>query len=104
LDGLFKGCWRVYFGPTRELPARPFRQPYRFSLHVADSQLNNAAAPISARQKIANAIHIVVTFDFRFGAHYGLNSDIAACPRCANFGSRPTDAAKRMPPEGGSPN
>jgi hypothetical protein len=53
---------------------------------AADNQPHNAAATISARQKIANAIHIVVTFNFRFGAHNGLNSDIAAYPSCAMSG------------------
>jgi len=41
-----------------------------------------------ATPQIASAIHIVVTFNFRFGAHNGLNSDIAACPRCANMRQR----------------
>jgi hypothetical protein len=48
---------------------------------MADNQPQNAAAAINARQQIANAIHIVVTFNFRYGAHNGLNSDIAACPK-----------------------
>jgi hypothetical protein len=37
-----------------------------FGLHTADNQPQNAAAAISATQQIANAIHIVVTFNFRF--------------------------------------
>jgi hypothetical protein len=65
-------------------------------------QLHSATAPISARQKIANAIHIVMTFNFRFGAHYGLNSDIAACPKRAINGSLPVKkASEKKPPEGG---
>jgi hypothetical protein len=46
-------------------------------------QFNIAAAAISARQQIASAIHIVVTFNFRFCARYGLKSDIAACSKRA---------------------
>jgi hypothetical protein len=38
------------------------------------------------RSKFASAIQIVVTFNFRFRALNGLNSDIAACPKGANFG------------------
>jgi hypothetical protein len=56
-----------------------------FGLHTADNQPQHAAAMISARQKIARVSHIVVTFNFRFGAHYGLKSDIAACPKRADL-------------------
>jgi len=38
---------------------------------------------ISAREQIVSTSHIVVTFNFRFGAHNGLKSDIAACPKRA---------------------
>jgi len=54
-----------------------------FGLHTVDNQPQHAAAPISARQQIASAVHIVVTFNFRFCAHYGFKSDIAACPKRA---------------------
>jgi hypothetical protein len=37
-----------------------------FGLHTADKQPHNAGATISARQTIASASHIVVTFNFRF--------------------------------------
>jgi hypothetical protein len=57
-----------------------------FGLHTADNQPQNAAAAINARQQIANAIHIVVTFNFRYGAHNGLKSDIAPCAKRADFG------------------
>jgi hypothetical protein len=48
------------------------------------SQPQNAAAPINATQQIASASHIAVTFNFRFGAHNGLKSDIAPCLKRAN--------------------
>jgi hypothetical protein len=54
-------------------------------VHTADNQPQNAAAPINATQQIASASHIVVTFNFRFCAHNGLKSDIAACPKRAQF-------------------
>jgi hypothetical protein len=53
---------------------------------MPSDQRQNATAAISARQQIASAIHIVVTFNFRFGAHNGLKSDIAACPKRAKSG------------------
>jgi hypothetical protein len=55
-----------------------------FGLHTVDNQPHNAAATISARQNIASASHIVVTFNFRFRAHNGLKPEIAACPKRAN--------------------
>jgi hypothetical protein len=61
--------------------------PFKSDIWAAhcDSQPHNAAATISARQQIASAIHIVVTFNFRFAAHNGLKSDIALCPKWADF-------------------
>jgi hypothetical protein len=60
--------------------------PFKSDIWAAHchSQPQQAAATINARQQIANAIHIVVRFNFRFGAHNGLKSDIGQCPRCAN--------------------
>jgi hypothetical protein len=49
-------------------------------LHTTDNQPQHAAATISARRKIASAIHIVMTFNFRFCAQNGLKSDIGPCP------------------------
>jgi hypothetical protein len=70
-----------------DISATPFESDI-WAAHC-HSQLQNAAAPINATQQIASASHIVVTFNFRFCAHTGLNSDIAACPSCANkIGSR----------------
>jgi hypothetical protein len=61
-----------------------------------------STAPISARQQIASAIHIVVTFNFRFGTHYGRKSDIAPCPKRAMNRHRDPSHQKKKPPEGGS--
>jgi hypothetical protein len=52
-----------------------------FEKNNAGQPPKHAAAPINATQQIASASQIVVTFNFRFGAHYGLKSDIAACPK-----------------------
>lgn len=71
-------------------------------LQTADSQPQNAAAAINARQQIANAIHIVVRFNIRFGVHYGLNSDIAAYPKRANKRHRTTTYVRSEPPSAGS--
>jgi hypothetical protein len=60
------------------VPSRPTNLP--------SAQFKIAAALIRARQQIASASHIVVTFNFRFEAHNGLKSDIAACPSCARSG------------------
>jgi hypothetical protein len=57
-----------------------------FGLLTADNQPHNAAAPISARQQIASASHIVVTFNFRFCGLNGLKSGIAPCPKRAKLG------------------
>jgi len=46
-------------------------------------------APIGATPQIASASHIVVTFNFRFGAHYGLNSDIAHVRKPSQEGKSP---------------
>jgi hypothetical protein len=48
------------------------------------NQPKHVAAPISATPQIASASHIVVTFNFRFGAHDGRKSGIAACPNRAD--------------------
>jgi hypothetical protein len=65
---------------------------------------HNAAAPINAKQQIANASHIVVTFNFRFGTHYGLNSDSEPSPKSAKLRHRMSRSLqKEKPPEGGSP-
>jgi hypothetical protein len=44
----------------------------------------NATATISARQQIASASQIEVTFNFRFGAHNGLKSDSEPSQKSAN--------------------
>jgi hypothetical protein len=87
--GVLSGCLSFSFGVVGfDIGATPLSPT--FGLHTADNQPYIATATINARQKIANASHIAVTFNFRFGAHYGLKSDIAACPKSANFGlSRP---------------
>jgi hypothetical protein len=56
---------------------------------------HNAAATISATPQIASASHIVVTFNYRFCAHYGLKSDIAPCPKRARNGHPPAKEAAK---------
>jgi hypothetical protein len=98
--GVLSGC--LSFSSGFDISATPFRSDI-WAAHC-HSQAQHAAAAINARQKIANAIHIVVTFNFRFGAHDGLKSDIAPCPRCAKLRHRMCRSfQKEKPPEGGSP-
>jgi hypothetical protein len=58
---------------------------------IADNQPHLTGS----RQQIANAIPIVVTFNFRFGAHNGLKSDVAPCPERANGLNRSRGRALR---------
>jgi hypothetical protein len=59
-----------------------FRSDLDLDAGYMPDQPQNAAA-INAMQQTASAIHIVVTFNFRFRAHYGLKSDSEPSPKRA---------------------